>query len=63
MGKAVKVLTSRAVQCSFSSAFHLGQAGLDKNSFNLVKDSVTKGVIIPGLIFGNTSLAIYFYKN
>ena len=63
MGKAVKVLTSRAVQCSFSSAFHLGQAGLSANSFNLVKQTVTNCVIIPGLIFGSTSLAVYLYKN
>jgi len=49
-------LVKRAVSCSFSSVFHLKEAGLDSKSFNLMQNVFTAVVILPMGILGSSYL-------
>ncbi len=61
-GAASRTLVKRAVSCSFSSIFHLRNAGLDTKQFDILTNVFKGVVIVPALIFGGVTVAFQLTK-
>jgi hypothetical protein len=60
---AAQVLRSRALQCSFSSVFHLKRAGMNKDDANFVENLFIGTVALPLMLLGATGLATSIANN
>ena len=57
------ILQKRAVSCSFSSVFHLQQAGMSKKDFKQTKRVFQAGIILPaGLVLSAAGVHQYFKR-
>jgi hypothetical protein len=56
------VLQTRALQCSFSSIFHLKRAGMDIQQANFIENLFVGSVGVPLVIMGATGVVYSFFK-
>jgi hypothetical protein len=60
---AAKVLRIRALQCSFSSVFHLRKAGMNAKDANFIENLFCVTVGLPLVITGATGLYVSLKNN
>lgn len=60
---AAQVMRTRALQCSFSSVFHLRRAGMDQHDADFVENVFVATVGVPVAILGATGVWLAFTKN
>ena len=58
---AAKVLQARALQCSFSSVFHLQRAGMDRKQAKFLENMFLGAVGGPLLVMGATGAVASLY--
>ena len=54
--QAGRVLRTRALQCSFSSVFHLRRAGMEKKEADFVENLFVATVAVPVVLLGSAGL-------
>ena len=59
---AAKVLQARALQCSFSSVFHLQRAGMDRQQAKFLENMFMGAVGGPLALMGITGGALFMFK-